>query len=98
MNLHTVKAYSTAIRLGSKYTYQMIPRLLTLWLDMGEDQLLSQGDAFNSINNELKKAVAHTPVYKACLSLFPLASKNNNSSLPSIVADCVSSNCFTRRS
>ena len=36
MNVFTVKAYVTAIRLGSKYAYQTIPRILTLWLDMGE--------------------------------------------------------------
>lgn len=36
MNVFTVKAYVTAIRLGSKYAYQTIPRILTIWLDMGE--------------------------------------------------------------
>jgi serine/threonine-protein kinase ATR len=37
MNLYTARSYVTAIRLGSKYAYQTIPRILTIWLDMGEE-------------------------------------------------------------
>lgn len=70
MNLFTVKAYSMAIRLGSKYAYQTIPRLLTLWLDMGEDASLAQGDVFSSINAEIEVAIRHTPVYKVLYTKF----------------------------
>lgn len=72
MNLYTVRAYSAAIKIGTKYTYQTIPRLLTLWLDMGEDSSLSQTETFKSINSEVELAVDSTPVYKVnyCLRLY----------------------------
>ena len=64
MNLATVKAYSIAIRFGSKYAYQTIPRLLTLWLDMGEDANLSTSDVYIAINSEVEVAIKLTPTYK----------------------------------
>ncbi|KAI0700624.1 hypothetical protein BC835DRAFT_1404834 [Cytidiella melzeri] len=36
MNLNTIKCFGEAIAHGDKYIYQTVPRLLTLWLDMGE--------------------------------------------------------------
>lgn len=35
-----VHAYSKALRLGSKYTYQTMPRMLTVWLDPAEHPVL----------------------------------------------------------
>ena len=64
MNLATVRAYSMAIRFGSKYAYQTIPRLLTLWLDMGEDAHLSTSDVYMAINTEIEAAIKLTPSYK----------------------------------
>ena len=64
MVLFTVKQYARSLRFGSKYTYETIPRLLTLWLDMGEDAVLSNGDTFPQINREMDNAIKHTPVYK----------------------------------
>ena len=64
MNLATVKAYSIAIRFGSKYAYQTIPRLLTLWLEMGEDANLSTSDVYIAINSEVEVAIKLTPTYK----------------------------------
>ncbi|KAI0340807.1 hypothetical protein BDW22DRAFT_1397789 [Trametopsis cervina] len=37
MNLNTIKCFGEAIAHGDKYIYQTVPRLLTLWLDMGEN-------------------------------------------------------------
>ena len=74
MVLFTVKQYARSLRFGSKYTYETIPRLLTLWLDMGEDAVLSNGETFPQINREMDNAIKHTPVYKVCklqLYLFP---------------------------
>ena len=64
MNLYTVKSYVNANKLGSKYTYQTIPRLLSLWLDMGEDETFASCDQFGKINDEIQRAIARTPVYK----------------------------------
>ncbi|KAL5508165.1 hypothetical protein ACEPAH_5783 [Sanghuangporus vaninii] len=70
MNLFTVKSYATAIRLGSKYAYQTIPRLLTIWLDMGEDDGFATCDQFIKINEEVQRAITRTPVYK-WMTAFP---------------------------
>lgn len=84
MNVFTVRAYVTAIRLGSKYAYQTIPRILTIWLDLGEytgklpasrrvdtrksdrtgPQKLGPADYFAQMNESIKQAIDHTPVYK----------------------------------
>lgn len=32
---NTVKNYSLALRYGTKYIYRTMPRMLTIWLDMG---------------------------------------------------------------
>ena len=81
MNVYTVKEYVTALRLGSKYAYQTIPRVLTLWLDMGENVGTASGskskkagktgthrsnsaDSFTQMNDNIKMAISHTPVYK----------------------------------
>ncbi|KAI5476130.1 phosphatidylinositol 3-/4-kinase [Pseudohyphozyma bogoriensis] len=35
--METVKLYSRTLSLGTKYIYQAMPRMLTIWLEMGED-------------------------------------------------------------
>ena len=72
MNLFTVKTYATAIRLGSKYAYQTIPRLLTIWLDMGEDDVFASCDQFVKINDEVLRAIIRTPVYKVRILVLAL--------------------------
>lgn len=67
MNLFTIRSYIMSLRLGSKYAYQTIPRLLTLWLDMGEDEKLSQNDIFLQTNTEIQSAISHIPKYKVSL-------------------------------
>ena len=64
MNLYTVKSYAMAIRLGSKFAYQTVPRLLSIWLDMGEDEVFANSDSFVKINEEIQRAIVRTPVYK----------------------------------
>ncbi|OBZ70466.1 Serine/threonine-protein kinase atr [Grifola frondosa] len=64
MNLQTVRFFAKAAKYGSKYVYQTIPRLLTLWLDMGEDIRLSQTLIFDKLNKEVSRAIKVVPVYK----------------------------------
>ena len=33
---YTVENYCKALQNGTKHIYQMLPRMLTLWLDLGE--------------------------------------------------------------
>ncbi|KAJ6615603.1 hypothetical protein B0H10DRAFT_2220252 [Mycena sp. CBHHK59/15] len=64
MNLSTVKAFTRAIRFGSKYVYQTVPRLLTIWLDMGEDRKMLGLDLFRKLNEVVARAIKDAPVYK----------------------------------
>ncbi|KAI5993676.1 hypothetical protein EDD15DRAFT_2388093 [Pisolithus albus] len=65
MNLHTVKEYSKAMMHGSKYVYQAIPRILTLWLDGGENPKISTHAFYAKINGCVASAIDSIPVYKA---------------------------------
>ncbi|KAJ3740901.1 hypothetical protein DFH05DRAFT_1404822 [Lentinula detonsa] len=64
MNLSTIRAYAEAINLGTKYTYQTVPRLLTLWLDLGEDAKVAETDTFRLINHAVSGAIKNSPIYK----------------------------------
>lgn len=64
MNMYTVRHYARAIRLGSKYIYHTVPRLLTLWLDNGEDKNVAGGEWFNKINDIVAGAIKDIPAYK----------------------------------
>jgi serine/threonine-protein kinase ATR len=64
MNLSTVRSYAKAIRVGSKYVYQTVPRILTIWLDLGEDRKVAGSDAFKKINEAVAKVTKETPAYK----------------------------------
>lgn len=66
MNFQTIKCYGKAIRYGSKYIYQTVPRLLTLWLDMGEapqDTELKR-EILGRVNGEVSKAIRIVPMYQ----------------------------------
>ncbi|KAJ7581045.1 hypothetical protein C8J56DRAFT_793738 [Mycena floridula] len=64
MNLYTVKSFAKAIKLGSKYVYQAVPRLLTIWLDLGENPNLASNESFKRLNDVVAKAIKETPGYK----------------------------------
>ena len=68
MNLNTIRYYSKAIKAGSKYVYQTVPRLLTLWLDLGEDDPELRMESNQKINQEVAKAIETIPTYKVCFS------------------------------
>jgi serine/threonine-protein kinase ATR len=67
MNLYTVRFFAKAIKYGTKYVYQTVPRLLTIWLDLGEDAKLASNDSFIKLNDAVSKAIKETPVYKVNL-------------------------------
>jgi serine/threonine-protein kinase ATR len=69
MNSSTVKAYARAIKHGSKYVYQTVPRLLTIWLDLGEDRRLATQETFKKLNDVVAKIIKEAPVYKVTTSL-----------------------------
>ncbi|EMD40504.1 hypothetical protein CERSUDRAFT_44292 [Gelatoporia subvermispora B] len=64
MNLQTVRCFIKAIKHGTKYIYQTVPRLLTIWLDIGENPTLASTDMYRRINQEVARALKSVPVYK----------------------------------
>jgi serine/threonine-protein kinase ATR len=64
MNNYTVRFFAKAIKYGSKYIYQTVPRLLTIWLDLGEDKKLCNSDVFKKLNDTVAKAIKEIPPYK----------------------------------
>jgi hypothetical protein len=68
MNLYTVRFFAKAIKYGTKYVYQTVPRLLTIWLDLGEDTKLASNDSFIKLNDAVSKAIKETPVYKVSIT------------------------------
>ncbi|KAG7097441.1 hypothetical protein E1B28_004786 [Marasmius oreades] len=64
MNNYTIRSYIKAIRLGSKYVYQTVPRLLTLWLDLGEVENVASQEIYTKINEVVYRAIKESPMYK----------------------------------
>ena len=65
MNLQTIRCFTRAIRYGSKYIYQTLPRILTIWLDMAEGvRPGDKAEIFKKINEEVLKAIKGAPAYK----------------------------------
>ncbi|KAG6812100.1 hypothetical protein H0H92_004400 [Tricholoma furcatifolium] len=64
MNLYTVRSFAKAIKFGSKYVYQTVPRLLTIWLDLGDDKTSAGSDIFKRLNESVAQAILDCPAYK----------------------------------
>ncbi|PPQ63137.1 hypothetical protein CVT24_005777 [Panaeolus cyanescens] len=64
MNYQTVRAFSKAIMNGSKFIYQTVPRLLTIWLDCGQNANLVSKDSFKKMTESIARAIKEAPVYK----------------------------------
>ncbi|KAF8214176.1 hypothetical protein K438DRAFT_1902229 [Mycena galopus ATCC 62051] len=64
MNASTVKSFARAIKHGSKYVYQTVPRLLTIWLDLGEDRRMASQETYKKLNDVVGKIIKEAPVYK----------------------------------
>ena len=65
MTIATIRAFARAVKQGSKYVYQTVPRLLTLWLDIGENTTLKEHkDAVMKCHDHAAKAIREIPAYK----------------------------------
>ncbi|OCF57218.1 hypothetical protein L486_04674 [Kwoniella mangroviensis CBS 10435] len=71
---HTCHSYSLALQHGVKYIYQTMPRMLTLWLDLGENKelkLLPEVAAqIKKINDLMERVRTELPTYQF-LTAFP---------------------------
>jgi len=66
MNFQTIKCFAKAAAFGNKFVYQTIPRMLTLWLDLGEYKKTAEHPLFNKINDAVASSIDSVPVYKVC--------------------------------
>jgi serine/threonine-protein kinase ATR len=64
MTLYTVKAFVKAARDGHKYIYQTIPRLLTLWFDLGEESASAKQEYYRSMHDAITKSIGDIPAFK----------------------------------
>jgi hypothetical protein len=69
MRLATVRCFTKAMKYGNKFIYQTVPRLLTIWLDMGEDPTVRSDDCFTKITAEISRAINGVPAFKVRLDL-----------------------------
>ncbi|KIJ37345.1 hypothetical protein M422DRAFT_118575, partial [Sphaerobolus stellatus SS14] len=67
LNYQTIKCYTKTLQLGSKYVYQTMPRLLTLWLDLGESK---DNAVVAKANGKIASAMRSIATYK-WLTAFP---------------------------
>ena len=70
MNMYTVRAFSKAVMHGSKFVYQTVPRLLTIWLDLGENKVTAQHETFKKMTDNIAKSIRDAPVYKVFQCIF----------------------------
>jgi serine/threonine-protein kinase ATR len=64
MNFQTIKCFTEAATYGNKFVYQTIPRLLTLWLDIGKRKVSAENLLFDRINSVVASSIDSIPVYK----------------------------------
>ncbi|KAI0650476.1 hypothetical protein C8Q79DRAFT_901502 [Trametes meyenii] len=64
MNLQTARSFTLAIKYGSKYIYQTLPRVLTIWLDLAETDGTDVATIFHKINEDARRLVRDVPVWK----------------------------------
>jgi len=64
MRLATVRCFTKAMKYGNKFIYQTVPRLLTIWLDMGEDPIVRSDECYTKITAEISRAIVGVPAFK----------------------------------
>ena len=91
MRLATIRCFTKAMKYGNKFIYQTVPRLLTIWLDMGEDPAVRSDECFTKITAEISRAINGVPAFK-------VSSSNNIChplSEPHLVVYRISANCIS---
>jgi hypothetical protein len=64
MRLSTIRCFTKAMKYGNKFIYQTVPRLLTIWLDMGEDDTVNMHECFIKISAEISRSISGVPAFK----------------------------------
>jgi hypothetical protein len=91
MRLATVRCFTKAMKYGNKFIYQTVPRLLTIWLDMGEDAAVNSDECFTKITAEISRTISGVPAFKVSIEPARLVTSKH----PPVVY-CVSSDSISR--
>ncbi|KAH9999987.1 hypothetical protein BJV77DRAFT_1114938 [Russula vinacea] len=75
MRLATIRCFTKAMKYGNKFIYQTVPRLLTIWLDMGEDPAVRSDENFTKITAEISRAISGVPAFKWYTAFPQIASR-----------------------
>lgn len=75
MRLSTVRCFTKAMKYGNKFIYQTVPRLLTIWLDMGEDATVNKHECFIKISAEISRVISGVPAFKWYTAFPQIASR-----------------------
>ncbi|KXN89480.1 Protein kinase rad3 [Leucoagaricus sp. SymC.cos] len=81
MNSATIRAFARAVKQGSKYVYQTVPRLLTIWLDMGEETYHEKDlrDIVTKCHETAARAIREIPAYKWYIAFPQIVSRVGHS-------------------
>jgi hypothetical protein len=84
MRLATVRCFTKAMKYGNKFIYQTVPRLLTIWLDMGEDATVNSDECFTKITAEISRSISGVPAFKVSIdpAWWSRISKTSPSGIP----------------
>ncbi|KAI9332338.1 hypothetical protein BDR26DRAFT_645605 [Obelidium mucronatum] len=65
ISYNVCKFYSMALHLGTRYIYQTLPRLLTLWMSIGETYMKKADtiQLFKKVNSRIKDLIDKMPAY-----------------------------------
>ncbi|KAI0032945.1 hypothetical protein K488DRAFT_78188 [Vararia minispora EC-137] len=77
----TARCFLKALRYGSKFTYQMVPRLLMIWMDMGEETRVASSETYRKMCAEISRAIPDIPAYKWYTAFPQIASRVGHSNL-----------------
>lgn len=97
MNLQTVHAYAKATRYGSKYIYETVPRMLTIWLDLGDHPTISKNDIYRRLNGEVERSLKTVPAWKVRIFKYLSCIADHAIVVYGFSANCVSSRPWERR-
>ncbi|KAI0254821.1 hypothetical protein BJV78DRAFT_1273863 [Lactifluus subvellereus] len=82
MRLATVRCFTKAMKYGNKFIYQTVPRLLTIWLDMGEDATVNSEESFTKITAEISRSISGVPAFKWYTAFPQIASRVGHAHAP----------------
>lgn len=55
---------------GSKFVYQTVPRMLSIWMDLADDKNVVVTSDFKKMTDSISTAMKEAPVYKVMIRVY----------------------------